>query len=648
MDSKVLQTSLQHKIVVKGAEISIDASSSFTDRNIYFSCYLLVNNLVISRQTYQKQGKFKFNICKTGNYAVKLYIYDKESELRTHKYVDLKTVLCESQYYKSNVANFITDSNSECGKLLFDSNILSFSNFSDVELQGLSGFYELDPYNNRTWRWKLQQMQHLINLINYAEKQDNKNEIIKLAIMLFKEWCYYKDAETSKNDQMLWQDHVTALRLHNFTFMFSYLINYKIILESDELYDLFLKNIKEHIDILSEDSFYSKHTNHGFDQSIFLYQAALELEYILDLREIISLAESRVLDEINFAFCDDGGHKENSPAYLNFGIKQCLSFIKISESYQEESHCIDDIKKIIDKATKALTYFVKPNGYLPLIGDTSIFKVNDIFREYKPESYQNFKYSITQGKAGKKPLLNSLVLEDTGYAIYRSGWEKDNFNDSIYLTCKASYKSNYHRHDDDLSITLYAYGEDWFVDGSIYKYDEKDKHRRYIRSHMSHNLLSPVGAIANRKHDARHQVYLINNELSQKNIFDISATTSMYTGYKVRRCLRVNSSEEIYIVDECQSLSKDNFNIVLRFFICPNKEITINGNEVYIKGKKKNLIMSFESVNPLIIRQKSYSQAQVYGWLSNSLNNLYQAQVIEIESEFSDSQFEVKSNLRFE
>lgn len=647
MDLKTLGSTLKSYIDLKSNVLSVKVESSVKGKEIFFACYLMAGKSVVQKKSYERGGFFEFELLKAGIYSLKVYILDRKENIRTHKVFNLGLIYVSSSYYNSKFKSYSNERRLGLGSEFFLKKSLKFSSYESFNIVGVDELYNLDPYSSSTWKWWLFQLEHIVYLIAYLDSNKTNDIVLQEVINNIVEFSDFKNEVSSKSNKMLWHDHATALRLKNLTFIFQYLVGNRFILSGETIYGLILDLIKEHIAKLMDECFYSKHTNHGFDQAIYLYQSALELEYILKLNNEIVIAEERILDEILFAFCADGGHKENSPAYLNFGVKQCLMVLDVMKRYNRENVNVYRIKDIVDKSTEVLAFITRPDGYLPLIGDTSLYKVTDIFGVYKPNNYPLFKYSITKGLSGVKPNKNNLILEEAGYAIYRSTWNQECFLDSVFLTLKAGYKSNYHRHDDDLSITLFAYNEDWFIDGGIYKYNEKDKHRKYIRSHLSHNILSPLGVDANRGREYKHEVFLKLNEQQQYCDFNVTATSKMFNGYIVQRNILINKLEEIQITDTCENERDEDFTPVSRFFVCPEKKITISGNTVLIEGLNKTLELVFYCDLNLDIKMIEARQDKVVGWLSNRSNSLFQAKLIEIKTEVAVGKFELKVRCKF-
>src|SRR5678810_1461646 len=98
------------------------------------------------------------------------------------------------------------------------------------------------------------------------------------------------------------------------------------------------------------------------------------------------------------------------------------------------------------------------------------------------DGFSNLVYSLTAGARGVQPTQTDRVFKKSGYAIFRDEWKQgDSFKQTVYLALKAGFLSANHRHQDDLSILLYGYGEDWLIDSGLYRYQENDPIRLYVK-----------------------------------------------------------------------------------------------------------------------------------------------------------------------
>jgi hypothetical protein len=528
---------------------------------------------------------------------------------------------------------------------LIKSSIFSVKGYPDFILDD-SNWLE-NPFNNRTWMWHLHQMSFLVPLLAY-DKHNSSLTASKYAMGVIRSWA--KNFQKNTKDVFAWHDHATSIRSQNLIHLLIYLQ------EKEELGDVtwLKKLLKLHAEQLYLDSFYSKATNHGLDQAMALFELAYNLSEFEESNGWLNTAVDRVNFEISHAFSDDGGHKENSPAYLNYGLKQVKEAKELGVKYEGKESRIFFSDIILEKAITALSFITRPDGKLPLIGDTKNFVVKDFFGDIESTSYQKFIYSIRKGLTGSKPISNDLILKKSGWAIFRSSWEQNEILDSLHLVLKCGFLSNYHRHDDDLSFTLFAYGEEWLIDGGEYKHAPKDPYRIYMRSAESHNISMPYCIRAHRDLERSYNtgIRMYDKNQSTSTVF---AESEMFDGFRNNRLLkydRVNNS--IHIHDNCKAIN-DTFikriedrvanswiTYCTRFMIPSDKKIEINKqeNHITIYGKKKNLRISYKKFNGNISLVSGQTEPNIRGWCSKESGVLDKAYSLELRHLGQELDFE--------
>jgi len=385
-----------------------------------------------------------------------------------------------------------------------------------------------------------------------------------------------------------------------------------------------------------------------------LYELGHHLKDTTESKKWINIAINRINFEISHAFSSDGGHVENSPVYLNFGLKQVQEALSLGQHYEGENSRIYFSKDILAKATNLLAFITQPNGKLPLIGDTKDFITKDFFDIKRGVSYENFLYSIRGTRAGSKPSSNDLVLKESGWVVFRSSWDTDKFINSLHLVFKCGFLSNYHRHDDDLNFTLFAYGEEWFTDGGEYKHMPKDPYRIYFRSAESHNISMPYGVRAHRNLIKSKETG-IKDYTTEEGISNVSAKSYMFDGYINSRTLKYDrNNNNILIHDKCVVLSDtsqsrmkqrvDNkwTTYVTKFLIPKDKRIVVNNENksIFIYGQKKVLKITTKNFNGRISLVKAKNKPLIRGWISKSSGVLEEAYSLEF--------YHLSTNLDFE
>ncbi|MGX9935264.1 heparinase II/III family protein [Advenella kashmirensis] len=626
-------------------KLTIKIDDSLSAEAQEYACYLMFNQTTIDKRGYRKENEFHFRIKKPGLYRIKVFTLDHSTLKKTSQIIDLGFLFVLSQYYKSNRTRFINESFAQRGREFISESKIRLGDFLEYKFED-HDFWAADPFSNRTWRWHLHQLTLLSQLVS-AHSADSNDVFLEEAYRLLGDWHEY--ASIAVSDKMLWHDQGSALRLKHICMFLIYALSVGFVVYKDAKFVFILNLIKIHLVKLKDDSFYSRFTNHGFDQSLVLFQVALELEYILDLKEEITLAAERIHDEVNFVFCSDGGHKENSPGYLSHGIKQCITALNIERSYNEGISLFKWLETVIAKATQALCHTMKPDGYLPLIGDTTYIKQKNIFHSYKPNNFPQFQYALTGGKSGISPGERFFVLPDTGYAFFRSHWNKANYTDAVHLSLKAGCLSRGHRQDDDLTFTLYGYGEDWLVDGGTYKYDDTDPHRKYIQSHLSHNLTAPLDhPIAKKMGSNPKFVKYTKMEESGDTIFYLHATTEMFRRHFYSRKIEFRvPSEKISIEDVISHSESAEVRYISRLFFAKEKEVQCGADFILVKGKQKSLMVRVTSNEKFSIKPVKVPQEKIIGWLSDTKFLLYQSNLVQILFDQTAKPLNVKFSLEF-
>lgn len=368
---------------------------------------------------------------------------------------------------------FVCDSKSSYRNLMNAmSGNLEFKGFESYGKElNLESFSWENSGQDRNWWWQIQALPFLTWYIDSWEvmNAEEKSEAFEFCIKSFSNWS----SITNEKTPLLWHDHATAFRLRSLSNWVTFVLlkEEKI---SDDVLNKFLSSIKIHLHFLSEEKNYSKHTNHGFDQALMVYTLSLIWNQYSILKQEGDKAKLRLIDELEFAFTKQGVHKENSPGYQKFMLSRLEQLIRLEKLGDSELNIL--AKELYSKAKKFLKVISMPNGLLPMIGDT---KGNDVGLE--------------------KQLTKELVVHDyseSGYCIVE-GLIKNDIDFQLIFKC--GHESDYHRHDDDLSIHLYYDGEVIFGDGGLGFYQENDEKRLFLRSAEAHTSTYVKQRVAIRK-----------------------------------------------------------------------------------------------------------------------------------------------------
>ncbi|MDU2460612.1 MULTISPECIES: heparinase II/III family protein [Clostridium] len=410
--------------------------------------------------------------------------------------------------------------------------------------------WEYSHVNNKnTYLLYLHSLTTISYLVNAYELTKFKDYLEKAKEVLYS-WMKYEKSYT-KND-MIWYDHTVASRSQNILYFYG-IAKDELELDTESIESMIMK----HVEFLYDDNNYSNN-NHGImmDKALIVFSKTIESD---DVDKWSVKAISRLKETFYNSFTLQGVHLENSIYYHNFVYKL---YIKIEEFLNEYELTLG--KEILERFNKINNYFkyaAKPNGELPLLGDTTKFYIRGVTKDY-----------------------TSFFDKDAGIVILQSKDEKE-IENSTWLSFICGNFKKTHKHYDDLSFTLYYKGEDIFVDSGSFGYG-RGKERYYMQSAASHNTL-----MANKKNykmlmgDELHSKVKLNNFLSNKYYDIVKGQNYSYEGIGLERTIVFFKPDIIIVFDKAIS---ENENVYSQIFnLSPQIKISkISNEECELKGKK--------------------------------------------------------------
>ena len=247
-------------------------------------------------------------------------------------------------------------------------------------------------------------------------------------------------------------DHSTAERVKVMIFLWQ-LIVAKEMKTTDEFNRRLLLEIKRWANWLANNRNY-KANNHGL-------MACMSLLYVYVFlgeekgRRYFEIARERITNLMNHSFDSSGLCNENSIGYHNFNLSLYRSILSWSTTHGLDISFLEKIQDTVTRASTALALCVFPNGDIPPIGDSSIYK------------------------SGIRSINNSHYFPESGFAVIK--------NEHFYLSVSCGSPSEIHKQMDDSSIHLRYKGADLIVDPGAYLYDRVDRFRKCIGSSKGHS-----------------------------------------------------------------------------------------------------------------------------------------------------------------
>ena len=373
-----------------------------------------------------------------------------------------------------------------------------------------------------------------------------------------------------QGSEWAWHDDATARRVYRMSYCFKFLPKLWNDLERVEI----KRSLDAQAVLLTLESFYTKRHNHGMHQDLALLCYSLCVcDNVAHRKDYTDLAIKRSLEYFDYAFCDNGVHKEHSPTYGRTVADNALIFAKLLEKYRPEE--AKQYEEHYRKAQKFLAFCTMPNGKWPSIGDSSP----------RPSG---LKYGCETN--------NAVVFRDKktggGYAIFRSSGH-DAPDKATWIMFLAATFGSAHKHSDDLSFLLYHKG-DLFVEAGNRDYNYTDPMTAYAYSGYAHNVLCvddkdfPVKVNKNGSQvvpkDARYT--MIVNSVVDGPVASVTGIQVRFPGiHQERTLLYEKSIHTVTVMD--RFLANRSFKASLLFHVAPDIVVRIE--------KKKILFMRNET-----------------------------------------------------
>lgn len=302
--------------------------------------------------------------------------------------------------------------------------------------------------------------------------KESRLELVRRLMNAIPHW----DAASQEPGSMAFHDETTAQRTINTSV---FIRNYAAEIEELGFTKLVQQN-NETIQLLASDDFYAGRNNHGMFQDISLL-VAYALGFASDEQE--DIAVQRLTDYFDTCFTKDGVHTENNPTYhvmVSKSLSQVTRYLKLTG----RNHNPEKLESLLDQADTFAAYCVLPNRQFPPISDTKVETLT-VQRARSVYGTSKFVGAVSHGRHGKLPDGLNYVAEDSGYAIFRTGWAKN----SAFAMFSAAYNDNYHKHSDELSLYAYAHGHALLAEAGPNGYQYSDPKTTYAFSSFAHNTL---------------------------------------------------------------------------------------------------------------------------------------------------------------
>ena len=250
---------------------------------------------------------------------------------------------------------------------------------------------------------------------------------------------------------------------------------------TDDLIVDWFKSVYEHALRLSEDR---TSGNWLIMEMNGLAHIAILFPFFRDSGKWLSDALATLERELDAQFYPDGFQYELTTNYHDVVINNYQRLFETAKAFS-----VPLPQSLHDKLQKACDLYVKimmPDGTTPDINDGRRASVSDML-EAKSRFFTDDEIRFALD-GGKEPEYKSIILPYSGFAVFRSGWGKDD----VWALFDAAPFGKAHQHEDKLNFLMFAKRRLILCEGGIYAYDDSPM-RRYIISTASHNTAMTDG-----------------------------------------------------------------------------------------------------------------------------------------------------------
>jgi hypothetical protein len=395
-------------------------------------------------------------------------------------------------------------------------------------------------------------------------------------------------------------------------------------------------------DLLASDAFHSTGNNHGMFQDLALLYFSVMCDSIPEpaRRRYFEKSTTRLHAYFSSSFTSDGVHIENTPTYHLMVAKNVHGVLEILSKISHEH--ADYYRTLLQGAAEYATHALMPNGMYPPISDTTQQLETAAARQNIFASNE-FAFAASAGKLGSVPRNKTLVLPDSGYAIYRSSWGDPK---ATFAFFSAAYNANYHKHSDDLSFFLRSAGVDLLCEAGAYGYDYKDPLTKFAYSSYAHNCLVVDGISLPRTDESSHLTSLESKDVRDDGYHVTGRTERLKDTAHSRdvEIREVSGIPEIDIADTIESQEEHSYELLWN--IGPGVEPVVHGQgfELFHQGTKVMDLHFDADVPTKVSVHQGEKRPKYLGWRFPKFGVAVPAPVVKIS--FTGTRAAIKTRIR--
>ena len=339
----------------------------------------------------------------------------------------------------------------------------------------------------------------------------------------------------------------------------------------------YIEIIRRDLDLLMDSKKYQRRHNHGIiaDKACFCGIAFLNSKIT---NGYYNQVLERFQEQIDWAFSSDGVHRENSTDYhfSTLGMLQaCVSLLEVIDPATAI-----DVKERLAPAERFAASVLKPNKRRPLFGDSRGLPISTERQNARRDpSYGHVKLNETKDSI----LRSKLSYYSSGYLFIEDPDASGSEERATWVALRCGYTTRVHKHQDDLSVSLYSKGYDVFIDPGMCGYMPKDERKDYMESMPAHTTIGIKDRPYSIASGNGKKFKILSHRVFEDYDYCL-ASSHVYRGVSIYRHLYyIRQFKTLIIRDEISSSRENDY--IQYFHLGPNlkPEAGFSRNEVLIK-----------------------------------------------------------------
>lgn len=301
----------------------------------------------------------------------------------------------------------------------------------------------------------------------YDASQDPRYK--QLALKRVVDFATYEAQQRTSSD-FLWNDHAVAARISVLAHLWRVIRNDPAVAPTDKREILSL--VQRSGRLLAHPPQFTVRTNHGVMQNLALMQIGVAFPALPEATAWKQLGLERLHLQAGFYVSPEGFVLEHSGEYHAFGAELLAQAVRL---------CVlngmtppDWLMRDAELSASRLVQLIRPDGSLPLIGNTSAGSRFSI-----PDVADAGRSPLHEHPPSAAPVAEAVhLLPVSGYALW---WNRDRDTDLLSQTVInwSKHDGHGHKHADEAAVQLWADGIDWLTSTGYWPYDMSNMEDTY-------------------------------------------------------------------------------------------------------------------------------------------------------------------------